>query len=162
MTKLAVALAALAFAPLAAHLSAQAQTRTLPEFVVVSERGERVPGGTLSMEDRWLLLYVSPDCVSCDRLLSGLAEWQIPQLGARTVVVIGGDLAAARAYADRSGTASLAVTWYADPERTAGATLGLSSSPALIGIAGGRIEWTLMGVLNDPGAVEPVIRRWVQ
>jgi hypothetical protein len=159
MTKLAVAL--VAFAPLAAHLSAQAQTRTLPEFVVVSERGERVTGGTLSMEDRWLLLYVSPDCVSCDRLLSGLAEWQIPQLGARTVVVIGGDLTVARAYADRSGTASLAVAWYADPGRRAGATLGLSSSPALIGIAGGRIEWTLMGVLNDPRALESVIRKWV-
>lgn len=162
MSKLAVALATLVFAALVAHLSAQAQTRTLPEFVVVSERGDSVASGTLSTEERWLLVYVSADCVSCDRLLSRLAEWQIPQLGARAVVVIGGDVTAARTYAERSGTTSLAVSWYADPERRAASRLGVSSSPALLGIAGGRIEWTLMGVLNDPSVLEPVIRRWVQ
>ena len=161
MSKIAIALATLAFAPLVGHLSAQAQTRRLPEFVVVSERGNSVPSGTLSTEDRWLLVYVTANCVSCDRLLSKLAEWQVPQLEARAVVVIGGDVSGARAYAERSGT-TLPAPWYADPERRAASALGVSSSPALLGIAGGRIEWTLMGVLNDPSVLEPVIRRWVQ
>jgi hypothetical protein len=32
--------------------------------------------------------------------------------------------------------------------------------PALVAIENGRVAWTVTGVLNDPHAVEPIIRNW--
>jgi hypothetical protein len=50
--------------------------------------------------------------------------------------------------------------WYADADAQGARTLGLQHEPALVAIENGRVAWTVTGVLNDPRAVEPIIRNW--
>jgi hypothetical protein len=40
--------------------------------------------------------------------------------------------------------------------------LELKGAPALIGIDHGEVSWTISGVLNDPKALEFVVRKWVE
>ena len=40
--------------------------------------------------------------------------------------------------------------------------LDLRGTPVLIGVERGEINWTIGGVLNDPGALESVVRKWVE
>jgi len=56
----------------------------------------------------------------------------------------------------------LQLTWYADPERVAATALELSGAPVLIGVRNGAVEWQVGGVLNDPAALESVVRSWVE
>jgi hypothetical protein len=142
---------------------AGAERRPLPAFTVTSPAGNGVTSAALSSEERWVLIYVSPDCRSCDRLLASLKEWQSPQLTSRTVVIVRGPAAAAAAYvAARLPAEVAAIAWYADERSEAWQALSLKGTPVLIAVERGEIDWTIAGVLNDPKALEPVVRRWVE
>ena len=142
---------------------AGAERRPLPAFTVTSPAGAAVTSGALSGQERWVLLYVSPDCRSCDRLLASLKEWQSPQLTSRTVVIVRGPSAAAAAYVAEHLPAEVgAIAWYADERSEAWQAFGLKGTPVLIGVERGEIDWTIAGVLNDPKALESVVRKWVE
>jgi hypothetical protein len=136
------------------------EQNALPVFDLVSRLGAAVASSELSREPRWLLIYVSTDCGSCDRLVSALEQWRPTLPQGRIVVVIGGSRDAAQGYAaqhaDVAGTA-----WYVDVDQKCARALGLQHVPALVAVENGRIEWVVTGVLNDPSAVEPIVRNWM-
>ena len=139
-----------------------AEQRVLPAFEVEAPEGLTVSSEQLSADAQWLMVYVSPTCAACDRLLELMAARQSPAAAARTVVIVAGERAAARAYvAARHGVAP-AMRLYADVTMQAARALALSGSPSIVAIRRGQIEWVLTGVLNDPDALEPVIRAWVE
>lgn len=131
----------------------------LPSFTVTSSDGGAVASTVLSSQSRWLLIYVSPDCRSCERLIESLKEWQSPTLTSRIVVIVRSSEATRFIAEHRSG---FDVAWYADPQDDAWRSLELKSAPTLMGVEGGEIKWTVSGVLNDPKALESVIRKWVE
>ena len=51
----------------------------LPSFTVTSSDGAAVASTALSTQPRWLLVYVSPDCRSCERLIESLKELAISE-----------------------------------------------------------------------------------
>ncbi len=133
----------------------------LPAFSVVSPSGAAVASSQLSQEARWLLVYVAADCRSCDRLVSALNEWQRTLPANRLVLVIGAAPDVAQKYAREHGIDDAAgMAWYADVDRSGSRALAVERVPALVAIENGRIEWVVSGVLNDPGAVEPIVRNW--
>ncbi|MEO6666093.1 MAG: hypothetical protein ABIO65_04880 [Nitrospiria bacterium] len=133
----------------------------LPPVTVRSPEGLDVPVTGLSRDERWLILYLAPDCHSCDRLLEALNAWQ-GRLYERVVLLVAGDPAPARAYlGTRLPVDTALISWYADPDGTVREALRLQGAPALFGIRRGQIEWTISGVLNDPSTLEPVIRSWL-
>ncbi len=139
------------------------EQRPLPAFAVVAADGGSRASAALSSQPRWVLLYVSPGCRSCDRLLQALKDWQSPQLTARTVVVVRGPAAAAAAYiAARMPQEAAGVAWYADASNGAAQALDMTGAPVLIGVERGEIKWTISGVLNDPTSLESVVRTWVE
>ena len=153
-----IVLLATAVAPM--HAGEQ---RPLPAFTVVAPGGAAAPSQQLSTEQRWLLLYVTPGCRSCDQLLASLKEWHTPQLAARTVVVVRATPADAAEYiASHLPSEASDVAWYADATSAAWQALALTGVPVLVGIESGQIKWTISGVLNDPSALEPVVRSWVE
>jgi hypothetical protein len=161
MGQLAVLLAACLLGAVPAGAAERA--RTVPPFSVVTVDGRSVPSTALSGEGRWLLIYVAPGCPSCDRLVTALGEWRSLLLDARSVLVVGAAPAEASQYLTATRPPSLAgVAAYADETGQARRALQLGGAPAVIGIKEGRIEWTLDGVLNDPSAVESVVRTWVE
>ena len=132
----------------------------LPSFTVTASNGAAVSSAALSQQPRWVLLLVSPDCKSCDRLLASLKEWQSAQLRERMVIVVRGSSAAAAAYVGTRLSADF--SWYADDRDDGWRSLQVKSTPTLLGIEAGEVKWTVSGVLNDPKAVESVVRRWVE
>jgi len=151
---LGVALVALASLPAVAS----AQRRPLPPFTVASTPGVVVPSSQLNGAERWLLVYVAPDSVTSERLLRSLDEWAAAD-GARVVVVAAGEAPVDPKVRSLLTASSAAV--YADPDGNAARALGVTSLPALVGVASGALNWMVQGVLNDPRMVEPIVRSWL-
>jgi len=153
-----IVLMAMAVVPLEAQ-----QQRPLPAFTVTAPGGAAAPSQQLSTEQRWLLLYVTPGCRSCDQLLASLKEWHTPQLAARTVIVVRANAADAAAYmTSHLPLEASDISWYADTSSSAWRALALTGAPVLVGIESGDIKWSISGVLNDPNALEPVVRSWIE
>ena len=137
------------------------ERRPLPPFTLVAPNGGTVASAQLSTESRPLLVYVAPDCRACDRLIAALIEWQPSMPANRIVVIIGAAADVARAYAEERQIAETsAISWFADPLQSGASALGVQHVPALVAIDGGRIEWIVSGVLNEPAALEPIVRTW--
>src|SRR5262245_22513230 len=142
------------FVLVAGSASAEGE-RLLPTFAVTSASGATVSSLSLSQQPRWLLIYVTPSCRSCDRLIESLKQWQSPALASRTVIVVRG--AGGGRYIQDHTSSGFDVLWYADEGDKAWRSLELQSAPALIGIERGEIKWSVSGVLNDPKALEAVV-----
>jgi len=134
--------------------------RALPVFHVTSTAGAAVSSAALSSQPRWLLVYVSSACQSCERLIGSMKQWQSSGVPSRTVIVVRGPDAAR--YVSDHASSGLNAAWYRDDRDDGWRSLDLKSTPALMGIEAGEIKWTVSGVLNDPKAVESVVRRWVE
>jgi hypothetical protein len=136
-----------------------AEQSALPAFELASPAGAAVASAALSGETRWLLIYVSTGCGSCDRLLSALDRWRPTLPSGRIVIVIGAARDRALAYATQHADAA-GMPWYVDADQQGARALGLQHEPSLVAVENGRVAWTVTGVLNDPAAIEPIIRNW--
>lgn len=135
------------------------EPQALPAFEVVSPAGAAVASAELSREAHWLLVYVSAaGCGSCDRLIASLEQWRPTLPQSRVVIVIRGSRDAAHAFATQHAIPDVA--WYADADESGVRALGLQHVPALVAVERGRVAWVVTGVLNDPAAVEPMVRSW--
>jgi hypothetical protein len=149
-------------AVLLAGAAASAQDRPLPEFLVQHPDGHEIASVVMSAQAKWLLIYVKPDCRPCNSLLRAMPKWNTTALPSRVVLVVAGPRTEARAWIEKMLPSDLQLTWYADPERVAATALELSGAPVLIGVRNGAVEWQVGGVLNDPAALESVVRSWVE
>jgi hypothetical protein len=135
----------------------------LPAFATVTATGAVVTSAALSSETKWLLIYVVPGNPACNKLLTALQSWASPAFLSRVVIVVGGKLESAQPFIEsRAATTTGSYSWYADPDGGAAKALQVQSVPAIVAVSQGKIEWTLGGVLNDPSAIEPVVRKWVE
>jgi hypothetical protein len=161
MRPVLAALAVVTVPALASHPGAAAPPRPLPRFELVDSSGARVSSASLPRPGNWLLLYVQP----ADRLTKLLLEAATIKDdeggGARPamVVVVGGRIEEARALAARHSEIRQA-EWYADPSRAAYEGLGLAGTPAVRGIEGPDIQWSLEGVLADPARLRSMLAAW--
>src|SRR5688572_6534834 len=89
------------------------QRRPLPSFTVASAPGVAVSSSQLNGAQRWLLVYVSPDSVTSERLLRSLDEWAAMD-GVRVVVVVAGEAPVTLQVRSLLTASSAAV--YADPD----------------------------------------------
>jgi hypothetical protein len=138
------------------------ERKILPSFQVVASAGGAVTSQQLSQQPKWLIIYATTGCPSCDRLLTAIQSWQSPQIQSRTVLLVGGDSALIPAYLSQHQANDPApLTAFSDAQGQAWQALSLSSSPVVIGIQAGKIEWSIGGVLNDPSALESAIKAWV-
>ena len=157
---LAAAFSAVMLAPAAG--SAQ-RYKPLPAFIVLAPTGAPVASTDIDPQERWLLVYVNPECGPCASLLKSLARWSSPQLVARTVLVVGGPADKAGAWIEAQLRGDLSGTrYFLDPEGSASGALGVDAAPELVGVRAGQIGWRLTGVLNDPRALQSVVRTWVE
>jgi hypothetical protein len=151
----AVRIAALALIVPCARSASAGERKPLPAFGVTAPDGARVSSSVLATSERWLIVYGAANCVSCDRLVHALEEWNVPRAGGRTVVIV-------EVPAEGSGTAQAAPDTYLDPGGAAARALGLTERPAVLGIENGAIEWVVQGVLNDPNMLKELVQRWLQ
>ena len=156
--------AAVAVASVVATAALQAiEQRPLPAFEVVNAAGEATPSAMMGPGGKWVLIYVTPECRSCQRLFSAMEDWNSAPLNAATVVMIKGDHATVSAYAtDHLPGAVVGTRWFADASDAGRKALQLTGSPVIIGMQDQQIKWAIAGVLNDPAALESALRTWVE
>ena len=141
--------------------AAAAQDRPVPEFIVRNSADQEVASSVMSVQPKWLLVYLTPDCRPCNSLMRALPKWRSAELMVRVVLVVAGTHADAKAWIEKSLPPDMhTLTWYADPDRRAAKALELTGAPVLIGVRNGHLEWQLGGVLNNPAALESVVRSW--
>jgi hypothetical protein len=145
----------------AAAAAQAAEQRPLPAFNVVSLEGVPVSSGQIGGAGQWLVVYVTPTSPASVRLLSAMKAWESPAMAQRVVVLVGAPLDAAKAFVAARSQEFPGLRWYADPTNEAWRALRLTGTPYLLGIRDARIMWSLAGVLNDPAALESVIRSWL-
>jgi hypothetical protein len=140
-----------------------AEPESLPSFRVTSPRSTSVESSALLTRDRWLLVYVAPQCVPCGTLLASLKGWKTPALMDRTVLLVGAEPAAAQAALAEALPRELAgLPWYADADAQAWTALRLTGVPVLLGVQNGKIAWRLSGILKDAKSLESIVRTWVE
>jgi hypothetical protein len=139
-----------------------AEKRPLPEFQVATLDGAIVASSQIGPAGQSLLIYVTPTSPASARLLTAMKDWQTDAMAQRVVVVIGAPVAAAQAFVSERATEFASVRWYVDPQGEAWKALRLTGTPYLLGVRDGQIAWALAGVLNDPTALESVVRSWVE
>jgi hypothetical protein len=135
-----------------------AEPRVLPALNVVTLDGTAVEAHTVVKPGRWLLAYVRPQSGGSRSFVAALekARAAAPE---GVAVVVGGDLASARALAD--GFPGLRqASWYVDVRGDAFRALGLSGVPVVLGLREGAIEWSLAGVVPDRKTLPSVLASW--
>jgi len=138
-----------------------APRRPLPAFAALGIDGAAIESAALATDGTWLLVYVRHQCAPCDRLLAVAAGDERP--AASRIVFIVGDAgpAVVRETAQRYPSLEGA-RWLADPDGRAAAALGLGAVPAVHGLRGSTIEWTLIGGLPDRAALESALFTWLE
>jgi hypothetical protein len=155
------AIALLAFVSFGVPERAVAQT-PLPPIYVQTLEGTVVPGAQLAMPDApWAVVFVTDQCTACDVLIEALSVEPADALLARIAIVVGGEAAAARGYAERL-RALAARRVFLDPEGHAQRALMLTGQLSVAGIRSGQVEWTLTGVLTDGATLDTVLRNWLR
>ena len=144
------------------EVTAAIEKRAMPAFTVTRLDGALVDSRQLTAETQYVLLYVTPDCRPCDRLLALIRSANSPQFTSRVVVIVSGETTAGAGYVSRQIPAEAGpLTWYADTDGGGYRALRLSGIPVLVGVKDGHVMWSVAGVLNDAATVESVIRTWV-
>ena len=140
-----------------------AEAQRLPAFQVAAPDGHKVESQAMTAEHKWLLIYLGPGCRPCESLLASLQTWQSPALMSRLVLVVGGHPAEGAAWVQKALPPELSgLRWYVDADREASTALELTGMPVLLGVLDGEVEWQVSGVLNNPSALESVVRSWVE
>lgn len=137
------------------------QAPALPEFTVKTLDGVEVRSGQLSDEQRWLLVYVRPNCATCEEVYKALRHDPVrPDVVRRVVVLVGGATAEeAQALAERVNWLPRSA-WHLDESKQAAEALSVKGAPTAYGVREGKIEWDLKGAADGTRRLKSIIESW--
>jgi len=135
---------------------------SLLDFQIVNSSGQSVSSNKVAPSDKWLLVYVQPQCAPCRTVVKMLNESELPGVANKVVLIVGG--------ASSDATQSMALAfpnlpstqWFADPQRTTYTQLSLQGAPVIIGLQQNTIRWALAGVNPDTPQFKSTLSSWVQ
>ena len=125
--------------------------RPMPEFKLTALDGSSVESQKLPALKKWLLIYVKPDCSTCDKVLNLVRQDKHPGLPPLMMIVVGGATAdqvkdMMKKYPDLAGA-----SWYADPDNDVSTALKLPGFPVIFGVRERTLAWQMMGMISpDP------------
>src|SRR5262249_38969626 len=144
-----------------ASVAAAADRKPLPAFTVSGTDGTRIDSAALFATGRRLVIYVTPACVACDRLLRSLDGWGGSQLAEHAALIVGAAPESVETIRPLLGPTAASIAVYVDADGGAARALGLAQRPALLGVELGQIDWMVQGVLNDPQSVKSLVESWL-
>lgn len=151
--------ALLVLTALAAGLVA-AERRPLPAFPLTLIDGTPSNSIALAGGGTQLIVYVSPGSPSSDQLVRALKQWDSPALRARTLVILGRDLANAREWIKAAGDDLQPLRFAVDVGGDGWRALRLTGAPHVIGVEDAQVTWTVSGVLRTPNTLQSVVTTW--
>lgn len=156
----AVAAAACVALGLVAGVAA-VERRPLPPFALTLVDGTPTTSEAEAAAGVRLIVYLSPGSPASDQLARSLKQWDSPALRARTLVVLGRDLADARDWIRAAGDDLQPLRFAVDVGGEGFRALKLTGAPHLVGVEGAQVAWIVSGVLKAPGMLESVVKTWV-
>ncbi len=133
----------------------------MPEFQLLGLDGSTVDSQKLPALKKWLLIYVRPNCPSCDKVLKLVQQDQYPGLPSMMAVVVGGVTPDKVQNMMKNYPNLAGASWYADPQKAASDALKLSGTPAIIGVRGSTLAWHMMGMIfPDPQKMTSLLSSW--
>ena len=133
----------------------------IPPLSLTDRHGQPRASESLQRSGQWLLIVVHPSCRACDTVLEAVAALPAESAANRLVVVIADGT-------DRDVTAAIerfpslaGIEWLTGPSMELSAALKLGAASAVFGIRGAMIEWTVSGVLTDPGDIRSITAAWL-
>lgn len=133
----------------------------VPEFTVTALDGTAMKSAQIPIQHQWLLIYVTPNCRACEKLLNLIDNKNDMGLPTKVVVVNG--------RADSKQSAKVAqkfpdlrgASWYADPTADAFKKLELRGAPMIVGLRQNVVMWKMAGLLNgDTEKVRSIMNSW--
>src|SRR5882724_743617 len=128
----------------------------VPSFGLTAADGHTVQSDQMPHQGKWLLIYVQPHCGPCDALLNLVKKEQLAGAPEQVLVVVGGTLDDVSAVQHRFPDLA-AVSWYADPNKSAFTELKLQGVPVVLGVRQDTIEWSVAGILGDDAHFKSII-----
>jgi hypothetical protein len=139
------------------------QQQRLPDFDVTTVDGQLRHSDKLALHGQWLLLYLQPNCLSCESILQLIKRKEDhPELAGRLVIVESGmairDLKLLKSRFPELSEAA----WYTDGNRSAQMALGLAGVPVVVGVRDMTIQWSLNGILRNVKQYRTILERWAR
>lgn len=149
------------FAMVTASLQA-GQRRPVPDIQMLGRDGKTASLRAALPPQPSVVIFVAPGSAPSERLLEAMTIWTPAIDPTRLVFVVDGRSPDAGQWLARylSPNGEGAPLVFFDVDGKGRTALTISGAPALLGITAGEIQWDLAGVLNDPSALEPMIRNW--
>ena len=133
----------------------------MPAFALTDSAGRTVASTQLVRPGNWLLVYVGPDCPSCESVLKSVGHEEAATLAPRMAIVVNSTDGEAIEGIVRRYPWLAAASWYAGAADGAEA-LRITSVPTVFGVRDGTIEWSVAGVLTDATDIKAIMSNWVR
>jgi hypothetical protein len=133
----------------------------LPVFAVTAADGRVTTSAAMARDGRWVLIYIPVECGGCGSLLRLVDKDEHPELPAQIAIIVAGGTSDGVRGAAAQFPSLLDAAWFADPTAASAAALRLGGAPAVIGMDGDSIEWTVTGVLGGSPEVKSILERWL-
>ena len=134
----------------------------LPLIALVTPAGQASTSASLVRPGHWALIYVPTECGGCGSLLRLIVKEEHPQLPPRIAIIVAGATADAVRAAVAQFPDLAQAAWFADPTGASAIALQLGTAPAVIGLDGDAIEWTISGVLAGSPDIKMILERWAE
>ena len=135
----------------------------LPDFQVLSTSGQAKSSRQLSTRNKWLLIYVEPDCRPCEAALKVLdKDPALSNPAQKVIVVVGGRNAAETQRFARQFDWLPEASWFADANRQSATALARRGAPVIYGIQDNNIAWSVSGSLSDTNKLAALMLPWIQ
>lgn len=133
----------------------------LPSFEVTTMGGDTVLSDQISLQGKWLFIYIKPRCGPCDSLLNLLRAETMSSAPQKIVIVVEGDVENAKEMT-RKYPDLIQAAWYADPAKSAFSQLRLQGAPVILGINEETIEWSVKGVFSNADNFKSILKTWIE
>ncbi len=140
------------------------EVKPLPDFIVTSLDGQTtVTSAQLAAApDRWLLIYLQPNCQPCREVLRVL-EKKDADYGRRVIVIVGGAATDGEVNTLVAKSPWIAAdSWYRDDSKEVAAKLRLGGVPMIYGVHDAQMQWELTGVLADTKSLKSILTTWCE
>jgi hypothetical protein len=111
---------------------------------------------------QWLLIYASPNCVTCAKILAGLNSKDVSAQLKDHVVVIVGDLKAENVKRITKSYPWIPdSTWYLDATKEASKQLALKTDVLVLGMRDNNIMWRMAGAPAAQKTLSSIVKSWI-
>lgn len=136
------------------------QPAPVPSFQVATPNGVSVSSGDVDWSGQKVLIYLRPNCGSCEALLHLLKKDDPGTMVSNIIVIVGGPSAQATQEVDHYPDLANA-SWYMDTYQEASQALVLQGMPVVIGVRDGVMAWRMNGVMADQHSHQRLLQTWL-